>query len=139
MRCPHDRRIMVKKSSFERRRDLYRDSLCIEEYCVKRDFAMPSFRWKLFDVIVFWHKHRKVFEWISDTSNLSVLIFSVPGLIVGSIFRIVSAFVNCSIDTQRIIQLCTSIVSSILFILLAIKIMDIDFRLSVIADNKQSE
>lgn len=134
MRCPHDRRTMVKKSSFERRVDLYKDSSCIEEYCVKRDLQLPSFRWKLFDSIVFCIKHRPLIQAVWD--NDTVFPFVAVGSLVSSIFTIVCKCVfGCA--NPLFVFIISTVVSSFLALVFFMKICNVCFELRILQIRKK--
>ena len=91
MKCSLDMRSTAKKSSLERRVSLYRESSCIEEYCVKRDLQMSSFRWKLFDIIMFCCKHRALIQAIWN--NETAFPFIAFGLLAGGVLTAVCKYV----------------------------------------------
>ena len=117
------------KKSFEQRVDLYRESSCIEEYCVKRDLQMPSFKWKLFDIVAFCSKHRTLIQavWNSDTA----FPFVAAGSLVGIIFIVVCKCVfEC--DDPLFVFISSMSVSSFLAMMLFMKMCNVCFELRIL-------
>ena len=121
------------KKSFEQRADLYRESLCIEEYCVKRDLQMPSFRWKLFDSIVFCSKHQALIQavWNNDTA----FPFVAFGLLAGGVLTAVCKYVFCYVDLLLMFVISLTVFS---FLALAFFLMlcDVCFALRILQIRK---
>ena len=117
------------KKSFEQRLEIYRESSCIEEYCVKRDLQMPSFRWKLFDSVVFCSKHRALIQamWDNDTA----FPFVAAGSLVGIIFIVVCKCVfEC--DDPLFVFISSMSVSSFLAMMLFMKMCNVCFELRIL-------
>ena len=117
------------KKSFEQRVDLYRESSCIEEYCVKRDLQMPSFKWKLFDIVAFCSKHRTLIQavWNNDTA----FPFVAAGSLVGIIFIVVCKCVfGC--DDPLFVFISSMSVSSFLAMMLFMKMCNVCFELRIL-------
>jgi len=125
---------MLKNFSIKRRVDLYKDSLCIEEYCVKRDLQMPSFKWKLFDIIVFCSKHRALIQalWNNDTA----FPFVAAGSLVSSIFTIVCKCVfGC--DDPLFVFIILMGVFSFLALVFFMKLCNVCFELRILQIRKK--
>lgn len=129
MKCSLDRTSTAKKSSLERRASLYRESSCIEEYCVKRDLQMPSFRWKLFDIVAFCSKHRALIQavWYNDTA----FPFVGAGSLVSSILTVMCKCVfGC--DDPLFVFIILMGVFSFLALVFFMKLCNVCFELRIL-------
>ena len=122
------------KKSFEQRLEIYRESSCIEEYCVKRDLQMPSFRWKLFDSVVFCSKHRALIQavWDNDTAFPFVAAGSLVGCILTTICK---CFFGC--DDPSFVFSISMIVSSFLALVFFLKMCNVCFMLGILQIRKK--
>jgi hypothetical protein len=123
-----------RDSMFLKRVEIYRSSSCIEEYCVKRDLQMPSFRWKLLDSIVFCVKHRALIQavWNDETS----LLFVVVGSLAGGIWTAVCKYVfGC--DGLMFVFIISMASFSFLTMALFFKIYDVCFELGILQIRKK--
>ena len=122
------------KKSLEQRVEIYKDSSCIEEYCVKRDLQMPSFRWKLFDSIVFCSKHQALIQAIWN--NDSAFPFIGAGSLVSSIFTVVCKCVfGC--DDPLFMFIISMNVSSFLAMVFFMKLCNVCFELRLLKIRKK--
>lgn len=124
------------KKSLEQRADLYRESSCIEEYCVKRDLQMPSFRWKLFDSIVFCCKHQVLIQTIWN--NSTAFPFIAFGLLVGGVLTAVCKYVfyYCYVDLF-LMFVVSLIVSSFLALAFFLMLCNVCFELRILQIRKK--
>ena len=120
---------MLKNFSIKRRVDLYKDSSCIEEYCVKRDLQLPSFRWKLFDSIVFCCKHGDLCQAVWDNDN--AFPFVVIGFCVGGVLTaLCSYFFDC--DFLLFVFSVSALVSATLAMVFFIMMCNVCFELGIL-------
>ena len=127
MRDLKKRSAMKMKKSLEWRVELYRDSSCIEEYFVKRDLEMPSFRWKIFDIVVFWHKHEMFCKMVCSVKN--GFSFFAFGSVAGIVFSIASIAVTYSTDIWFAVYISMTSVMSFLSLIFVMKLMNAGFLL----------
>lgn len=133
MKCSPDRTSTAKKSSLERRVSLYRESSCIEEYCVKRDLQLPSFKWKLFDIVAFCSKHQALIQtvWNNDTA----FPFVGAGSLVSCIFTVMCKCVfGC--DDLLFVFIISMSVFSFLALMFFIMMCNVCFELRILQIRK---
>ena len=125
-----------RDSMFLKRAEICRSSSCIEEYCVKRDLQMPSFRWKLFDSIVFCIKHRALIQAVWDDET--ALPFVVVGSLVGGILTAVCKYVFGCNDLM-LVFIISMASFSFLTMALFLKICNVCFELGILQIRKKSK
>lgn len=124
------------KTSLEQRADLYRESSCIEEYYINRDLQMPSFRWKIFDSVVFCSKHQALIQAVFDGDNaFPAFPFVVIGFCVGGILTaLCSCFFDCCLS---LVFFISTTVSSFLGLMFFLKMCNVCFELRILRIRKK--